>query len=68
MRDKMPQTAAFIDSLRKAFGREGIDRSIKRGIKGEEGWFHAVESGHQVGTPFAERDWVVPRRPPKGKP
>lgn len=48
----MPNTALFIDSLRLEFGKEGIDRSIKRGMKGEAGWFHARENGCSVGTPF----------------
>ena len=51
----MPNIAAFIDQLRVVFGRELVDLSIKRGMKGEAGWFHATESGHEVGTPFEIR-------------
>lgn len=63
----MPMTAAFVDSLRDAFGREAIDICIKRGMRGEDGWFHAAEAGHQVGTPFSPREWTIMRRPPAGK-
>lgn len=52
MRDAMPQTAAFVDALRETFGREGIDQSIRAGMAGVPGKFHAIEAGHEIGTPI----------------
>ncbi len=52
MREQMPQTAAFIDALREAFGADQIDPSIRLGVAGAPGKFHAVEGGHELGTPF----------------
>lgn len=49
MRESMPLTAAFIDSLRAAFGKEMIDGQIRRGMNGEA-TFYASENGHEVGT------------------
>lgn len=63
----MPNTAAFIDDLRSAFGREAIDAMIRKGMKGEAGCFHAREAGHELGTPFEARAWVPMKRPPEGK-
>ncbi|OZI61567.1 hypothetical protein CAL28_19995 [Bordetella genomosp. 11] len=51
MRDKMPQTAAVIDSLRQAFGKDSIDRQIRRGLNGEP-VFYAREGEHELGTPM----------------
>lgn len=48
----MPNTAAFIDDLRLAFGKDAVDKCIRRGMKGEPGWFHAREQGQSVGTVF----------------
>lgn len=63
----MPMTAAFIDSLREVFGREGIDRSIRRGMKGEADWFHAREAGHEVGAAFSMRGVPATRPPEPGR-
>lgn len=52
-RAAMPQTAAFIDALREAFGREAIDAQIRKGMSGLPGFFHASEGGRSVGTPSA---------------
>lgn len=51
MREQMPLTAAFIDDLRDAFGREHIDAQIKAGMRGEPTFF-AQENGHTLGTPI----------------
>jgi hypothetical protein len=51
LRDQMPETAAFIDAMRAAFGKEGIDASIRKGMAGLPGFFHANEAGHEAGTP-----------------
>lgn len=52
LRAEMPETAAFIDALREAFGAEGINANIKKGMAGVPGYFHAKEAGHEVGTPM----------------
>lgn len=44
MRDAMPQTAAWIDELREALGREAIDRIVRAGMQGK-GCFWAQEEG-----------------------
>ena len=49
MRTKMPLTAAFIDSMRAAFGTDAINVQIKAGMKGQP-TFWAKENGHTVGT------------------
>jgi hypothetical protein len=50
LRDEMPQTAAWIDDLRAAFGAAGINAQIKKGMAGLPGFFYASENGHEVGT------------------
>ncbi len=50
LRDEMPDTAAFVDAMRAAFGADAIDASIRAGIKGET-TFVATEAGRTVGTP-----------------
>lgn len=49
LRDAMPETAAFLDALREAFGAPGIDAAIAAGMRGEPG-FYAREAGYEVGT------------------
>ncbi|WP_199710580.1 hypothetical protein [Noviherbaspirillum cavernae] len=51
-REAMPEVAAWIDSLREAFGREQIDACIRIGIR--DGSFWAMENGRTIGTPPAE--------------
>lgn len=58
LRQDMPETAAFIDALREAFGRAAIDAQIRAGLAGVPGRFFAQEGGHEVGTPPVP----VPRR------
>ena len=48
-REQMPQTAAFIDSLREAFGKDEIDAQIRKGMKGGIE-FYASEGGITYGT------------------
>ncbi|MPS27574.1 MAG: hypothetical protein E2576_11075 [Alcaligenaceae bacterium] len=57
LRQSMPQVTAFIDELRHVFGREHIDAQILAGINGKP-VFHAVENGHEVGTPLEPRERV----------
>lgn len=49
LRAAMPVTAAWIDSLRAAFGADQIDPSIKAGMKGAR-TFYAKENGHEIGN------------------
>ena len=49
LREAMPQTAAWIDELRKTFGVEMINKAIKGGLAGE-GSFYAAEAGLEVGS------------------
>lgn len=52
LRQAMPQTAAWIDELRDAFGADAINASIRKGMAGLPGHFHAEENGRQAGTEF----------------
>lgn len=45
----MPEIAAFVASLKAAFGAAVIDDAIRRGKDGEP-TFHARENGRSVGT------------------
>ena len=45
----MPETAAFIDAMRDAFGPENINPSIKAGMDGQP-TFWASENGQEIGT------------------
>lgn len=49
LRQAMPETAAFIDAMRDAFGAEMINAAIKAGIDGQP-TFHASENGQEIGT------------------
>lgn len=53
LRDEMPQTAAFIDSMRNLFGAESINQQIRAGLNGEP-TFYAKEGGHELGTKWIE--------------
>lgn len=52
MREAMPNTAAFVDELRRVFGADQVDPSIRAGMRGVPGKFHAVEGEHEIGTPI----------------
>ena len=54
LRDAMPETAAFIDFARAVFGAEAVNSSIRKGMAGLPGNFHAVENERAVGTEFPE--------------
>lgn len=54
LRELMPETAAFIDALREAFGAEVIDPSIRAGIKDKLPTFWASENGYEIGTKAPE--------------
>jgi hypothetical protein len=55
----MPQTAAFLDALRDAFGAAGIDAEIAAGMRGEPDRFYAREGEHVIGTPFSQDGLAV---------
>lgn len=55
MREAMPATAAFVDELRRVFGADQVDLSIRAGMRGAPGRFHAVEAGHEIGTPIERK-------------
>ena len=52
LRAAMPQTAAFIDFAREAFGAAPVNAAIRKGMDGLPGNFHAVENGREVGAEF----------------
>lgn len=58
LRVAMPHTYAFIESCRDAFGTAAVNPQIKIGIEGAD-TFHAVENGHEVGTPGTSFDDLV---------
>lgn len=60
MREAMPTVAAFVDEMRKAFGADQVDPSIRAGLRGEPDKFWAREAGHELGTPFEEGRRVQP--------
>ena len=58
LRATMPTVAAWIDSLRAAFGAEAIDAQIRNGQRGE-GLFYAAENGVTLGHPLDESRFKV---------
>ncbi|MEG1678674.1 MAG: hypothetical protein RR326_01155 [Stenotrophomonas sp.] len=58
LRDEMPETAAFIDALREAFGVVEINQQIRGGMHGEPVFF-ARENGREIGTPLPEPKFVA---------
>lgn len=57
LRDEMPTTAAFIDSLRREFGKLDIDQQIRKGLNGEP-TFWAEENGRTIGTKPEDGDAI----------
>lgn len=53
LREEMPETYAFIEACREAFGTKEVNAQIKLGMQGAQ-TFHASENGIEVGTRFAE--------------
>lgn len=60
MREAMPTVAGWIDELRRAFGADQVDPSIRAGMRGEPNRFWAMEGGHELGTQFEEGRRVQP--------
>lgn len=53
LREAMPDTYAFIEECREAFGKESVNPMIKLGMEGAQ-TFYASENGIEVGTRFTE--------------
>lgn len=49
LREEMPETYAFIEACREAFGKDAVNPMIKLGMEGAQ-TFHAIENGIEVGT------------------
>jgi hypothetical protein len=49
LREEMPHTAAWVDSVREAFGADMVNGQIKKAMRGEP-TFYARENGHEIGT------------------
>lgn len=52
MREAFPQIAAGLDSLRSAFGEDGINESMRAGMRGVANKFVVVSVDQVVGTQF----------------
>ena len=52
LRKDMPETAKWVDAKRKEVGAEFVNTCIRRAMKGEPGYFYAMERGHVLGTPW----------------
>ena len=52
LRQHMPETAKWVDQKRQELGAEFVNGCIRRALKGEPGFFYAIERGHVLGTPF----------------
>lgn len=50
MRDELPEIAAGLDSLRAAFGADGINDSMRAGMRGEPNRFVVVCGDRTIGT------------------
>ncbi|MGB6054612.1 MAG: hypothetical protein WBG17_05170 [Burkholderiaceae bacterium] len=61
MRAVMPETAAWIDSLREAFGADAIDAQIRKSMRGEPTFF-ASENGHVIGIRLVPPEEEVVRQ------
>ena len=52
LRQNMPETAKWVDEKRREHGAAFVNGCIRRAMKGEPGFFYAIERGHVLGTPF----------------
>lgn len=62
MRDAMPQTAAWVDELRAAFGAEAVDAAIRAGVQ-------AQREAHRIAQtqgPEAAQRWLAAQPFPAG--
>lgn len=58
LRAEMPTVAGWVDDLRDAFGKDVIDSSIRFGMRGHAGFFHAIEGEHSIGTLFNSNNHI----------
>lgn len=59
LREKMPLTTAFIDSMRATFGEQEVNNAIRGGVAGRQ-TFWASEAGITVGTKYTGPYGVLP--------
>lgn len=52
MRATMPETAKWVEEQRRLHGADYVNTCIRNAMKGEPGWFYAIERGHVLGVPF----------------
>ena len=52
LRQTMPETAKWVDERRVEFGVDHVNTCLRRALKGEPGFFYAIEGGQFLGTPF----------------
>jgi len=52
MREELPEIAAGLDSLRAACGADGINESIRAGMRGEPNKFVVLSRDRVIGTQF----------------
>ena len=52
LRQTMPETAKWVDREREKYGAAFVHECIRKAMKGEPGYFYAIEGGHVLGTPF----------------
>ena len=52
LRQDMPATAKWVDEKRQELGADYVNGCIRRAMKGEPGFFYALERGHVLGMPF----------------
>ncbi len=52
MRERMPETARFVDAKRLEWGGPHVSECMRRAMAGEPGYFYAMERGQVFGAPF----------------
>ena len=52
LRQSMPETAKWVNDCRAELGVDHVNACLRRAIKGEPGFFYAIERGQFLGTPF----------------
>lgn len=52
LREEFPAIAAGLDSLRAAFGEDGINESMRAGMRGVPNKFVVVSADRTIGTQF----------------
>lgn len=52
LRLSMPKTAEFVDRMRVQWGAAHVNTCLRQALKGEPGYFFAIEGGQMTGTAF----------------